>query len=79
MRHKGKKVATSMNTNNLEQWTIDSLGICAGKQNEIDQKLYLITNNTVTIPPFHMSVTPLKCIKHVMNNKFKPKTLIEIE
>ena len=29
-----------METNNLEQWTLDSLEITAGKQNEADQKLH---------------------------------------
>ena len=51
MRHEGKKIATSMKTNNIEQWTIASLETLAGKQNETDQKLNLITSNTVTKLP----------------------------
>ena len=50
-----------------------------GKQNKTDQKLHLITNNTITIPLYHISIAPLKAINHVINNNSKPNTLIEIE
>ena len=39
-----KKIATSMKTNNPEQWTIASLEIPAGKQHKTNQKLHLLTN-----------------------------------
>ena len=35
--------------------------------------------DTVTIPPYHISIIPLKSIKHALNNNIKPNTLIEIE
>ena len=41
LRHEGKKTARSMKTNKCEQWTIASLEIPAGTQNETDQKLHL--------------------------------------
>ena len=63
--------------NNLEQWTIASLETSAGKQNETDQKLCLITNNTVTIPPYHISIAPLKAINWTIKNNIKPNALIE--
>ena len=68
-----------MRTNDLEQITIASLEITAGKQHKTDQKLCLITNNAVTIPPYHTSTAPLKAINHVTNNNIKPNTLMEIE
>ena len=68
-----------MKTNNLEQWTIASLEISAGKQHKTDKKLHLITNNTVTIPNYHISIAQLKAINHVINNNIKPNTVIEKE
>ena len=66
-----------MKTNDIEQWTIASLEISAGKKHETDQKLHLITNNT--IPLYHIPIAPFKVINHVMNNNIKHNTLIEIE
>ena len=68
-----------MKTNDTEQWTIASLEIQAGKQNEMDKKLHLITNNAVTILPYDTSTAPLKAIKQAINNNFTPNGLIEIE
>ena len=51
----------------------------SGKQYEIDQKLHLMTNNTFTIPLYHISIAPLKAIYHAICNKFKPNIIIEIE
>ena len=58
---------------------IASLEILTGKQNETDEKLHLITSNTVTIPPYHISIAPLKAIKQATNDNFKPNDLIETE
>ena len=55
------------------------LEILAGKQNETEQKLHLMTSNTVTIPHNHISIVPIKAIKQLINNNFKPNDLIEIE
>ena len=71
LRCQGRKIATSMKINNLDQHT--------GKQNKTEKKLHLITSNTVTIPPYHISITPLKAIKQTMNNNIKPNNLTEIE
>ena len=79
LRYKGKKIATSTKTINLEQWTIAFLETSPGKQHETDQKLCLITNNTITIPPYHIYIDPLKGINHAIRNNIKPKTFIEIE
>ena len=68
-----------MKTYNLEQWTKASLEISAGKLNETEQKLLFITNNTVTVPPYHISIAPLKAINHVINSNNKPNTLIKLE
>ena len=64
LRHEGKKIATSMKSSHLEQWTIPLLETSSGKQYETDQKLHLITNNKVTLPPYHISIAPLKAINH---------------
>ena len=79
LRCEGKKIATSVKTNDLEQQTAGSLEVPAGKQHETDHKLCLITNNTVTIPSCHIFITPLKAINHVVSNNIKPNNLIEIE
>ena len=36
LRCEGKKIASSMKTNDFEQWTIASLKISADKQNEAE-------------------------------------------
>ena len=79
LRHEGKKIATPMKTNNLEQWTIASLEISEGKQNKTGQELCLITNNTVTVPPYHISIALLRAINHVINNTIKSNSFIEKE
>ena len=79
LQHEVKIIAISIKTNNIEQCTIASLEILAGKQNETDQKLHLITSNTITMPPYQSSIAPLKAIKQVINNNFKLDDLIEIE
>ena len=48
------------------------------KQPKTHQKLCLITNNTVTIPPYYISIAPLIAINHVINNNIKPNILTEI-
>ena len=58
---------------------IASLTISTDEQNETEQKLCLITTNTVTIPPHHVSVVPLKAINQEMNTKFPSEALLEIE
>ena len=79
LRCEGKNLATSMKTNDLEQWKIASLETLSGKEHKIDQKLCLITNNTVTIPLYHICKALLKAINHIISNNIKPNTLIEIE
>ena len=37
------------------------------------------TSNTVTIPPYHIPIAPLKAIIHVISNNIKPNTLIDIQ
>ena len=49
------------------------------KQNETEQKLCLITTNTVTIPPYHISLVPLKTINQTKNAKIQSEALLEIE
>ena len=53
-----------MKTNDLDQWTIASLETQTGKVHVTDNKLYLITNNTVTN---YISLAPLKAINHKRN------------
>ena len=43
------------------------------------QKIHLIVSNTVTIPPYHASLVPLKAIHQATNMKFPSETLLEIE
>ena len=38
-----------------------------------------MTNYTVTVPPSHISIVPLKSINHALNSNIKPNTLVEIE
>ena len=77
--HEGKKIATSMKANDLEQQMTVFLETPSGKQYETYQKLHLITNNTVTIPPYHISIASLKAINHTISKNIKPNTLIKIE
>ena len=79
LRCEGKKIASFMKTNDLEQWTIAFLETPSGKQHERDQKLYIITNNTVTVPLYHISIAQLKVINHAIRNNIEPNTLIEID
>ena len=57
-----------MKTNDLEQWTVAFLETPSGKQYKTEQKLCFITNNTVTIQPYHNQIAPLKAINHVISN-----------
>ena len=68
-----------MKTNNFRQYTVASLKISADEQNETEHKLCLITTFTVTIPPYHIYIAPLKAINQPINNNIQPDTLIEIE
>ena len=38
-----------------------------------------MSNHGVTIPPYHISIVPLKSINHALSSNIKPNTLIEIE
>ena len=49
------------------------------QQNETEEKIHLITNNTVTIPPHHISLVPLKAINQTINTKFPSEALLEKE
>ena len=44
-----------------------------------NQKIHLITTTTVTIPPLHISLVPLKAINQVINTEFPSEALLEIE
>ena len=79
LRSKGKKISPSMRTNDFGQWMIDSLKISTDEHNETEQKLCLITTNTVTIPPQHISLVPLKANNQAINTKFPSEALLEIE
>ena len=70
LRCKGKKIASSLKAINSGQWMIASLNISTDDQNETDQKLHLITTNTVTIPPHHASFGPIKAINQTINTLF---------
>ena len=78
LRHEGKKTDSSMTTNDLRHWMIASLKISTDKQNEAEQRLCLITKNTITIPPYHISPVPLKAINQAINTKIKSEALLEI-
>ena len=49
------------------------------KKHETDQKLYLITKNTVTLPPYHISIAPLKAINYAISTYIKPNSLIYVQ
>ena len=49
------------------------------RSNETEQKLHLITTNTVTIPPYDISLLPLKALNQAINTKTKAEALLEIE
>ena len=66
-----------MKTNNFEQWTVACLNIYANEQNETEQKLYLITTNTVSILPYHISIAILKAINQAIINNIQPDAFIE--
>ena len=58
---------------------IASLKISTDEPNETDQKICLLTTNTVTIPPHHISLVPLKATNQTMNTKFPSEASLEIE
>ena len=58
---------------------IASLKGLADVQNVTEQKIHLITTNTVTILPHHISFVPLEAINQVINIKFPSEALLEIE
>ena len=62
-------------------WTMENsfIKISADEQNETEQKICSITTNTVTIPPFYISLVPFKAINQVINIKFPSEPLLEIE
>ena len=62
---------------NPGQWTIALFETPTGKPEETGQKLCLMTNHNVTIPPYNISVIPLKSIYHALSSNIKPNTLIE--
>ena len=68
-----------MKTNDLEQQTLAFLEAPSGRQHETDRQTTFITNKTVTMPPYHISIAPLKAINHVISNNIKSTTFIEIE
>ena len=63
-----------MKITNSGQQTIAFLETPSGKPQETGQKLDLMINHTVTIPPY-----PVKSINHVLISNIKPNTLIEKE
>ena len=77
LRHEGTKIAMKM-TNSV-QWMIAFLETSSDKPEEVGQKFHLMTNHTVTLPPYHISIVPLKSINHALSSNFKPNTLIDIE
>ena len=79
MRHEDKKIASSLKKNDSGQRIIVSLKISTDEQNETEQKLGLITTNTVTILPHHIFLVPLKAIDQARNIKFPSEALLEIE
>ena len=79
LRCKGKKIASSLKTNNSGQWMIASLKLSTVKQNETELKIHLITTKTVTIPPHHVSLVQLKVTNQAINTKFPSEALLEIE
>ena len=68
-----------MKTNDFGQWTIASPKISTDEQIEIVQRIHLITANTVTIPPYHISTVPLKAINQAINTSLQPDAFTEIE
>ena len=77
LKHKGKEIASSMKTNNFVQWTVASLKY--QKENKTEQKLCLITTNTVTIQRYQISIAPLRAFNQAINNNMQPDALIETE
>ena len=78
LRCEGWKIASSMKMTNAGKCTVASLETPSGKSQEAGQKLCLMTNHTVNIPPYHISIIPLKSINHALNSNIKPNTLIEM-
>ena len=68
-----------MKTINSGQWIIALLETPSCKPQEAGQKLHLMTNHTVTILPYHISIIPVKSINHALSSNIKSNTLIEIE
>ena len=54
LRHKGKKIATSLKTNDSGQQTRASSKISTD-----EQEIHLLTTTTVTIPPYYISLVLL--------------------
>ena len=45
----------------------------------IEKRIHVATGHTVTIPPYHIDVIPLKPVNHTCNIDLKSNTLLEIE
>ena len=76
LRCEGKKIVSSTKTNDFGHWMIASLKLSA---DETEQKLCLITTNTDTIIPYHISIVPLKVVNQARNTNIQPDALIKIE
>ena len=75
LRWEGKKIATSMKMTNSGQQMLAFLETPSGKPQETGKKLCLMSNHTVTIPPYHISIIPLKSINYKLSSNIKPNTL----
>ena len=71
LRFEGRQIASSMETNKFGQLIIALLKISTDEQNDTEQKLYLVTTNTVTIPSHYISLVPFKAINQAINTKIQ--------
>ena len=45
----------------------------------IDERKQVVTNHTVTIPPYHISIIPFKPVNHTFGINLQTNTLLEIK
>ena len=68
-----------MKKDNPIQQLIASLETSLDEKQVIDKRTCIVANHTVTIPCYHMSVTPLKQVNYTCDTNLNSNTLLEIE
>ena len=77
LQHDGKKITTPMKKGNPKQQVIASLKTSLDEKQVINKRTHLVTNHTVTLQTYHISVVPLKLVNYTCDTSLKPNTLLD--